>query len=330
MSATLISTFFNGDTTNESVTAIEQTLLSIYRKYDGMSYGNYEPSNTAAPNVLAGSALVVNQSLYRFETVDAINVLNIDGSTTALAEASDGDYYIVAVVGVDSKCTVYARLCSSVSVAYNTGYNGWYITATQQRVLGGFTKSGSVFNYKWRYQLNGSANEETEYNYRQYSDGLSAKLKVNSDSITIYSTSTPAQYATDIVPFATVEVKYPCYAAITANTAPYARTMIGNNSATAQTMCRYVATLLADDGSELAIAGETTLLAFGDSTSCLMLLPGKYTIKAYTSESTRTVSTTTQGRGGAVTQTKVYTSGLRINSLAVNLRNRLGAPIGKY
>lgn len=222
MAGTLISTFYNGDTTTNSLTAIQQTMLRTDRSYDGIVFGNYVKGNTDMLNVLAGSSITVNMNCFTWSAAESILLLNANGTTSSMDNAGAAEYFIVAVINADKTCTVYARLASSVTITGNPNYSGWYITNTQQRVLGGVTKSASgTYIRKWRYKpynfSNGSPDER--YN-RDYLDGLVTDLSVNTKPTIIYESNTVTGYNThsSVVNITTdFTLTHPCKLWLTAN-----------------------------------------------------------------------------------------------------------------
>ena len=321
MAGTLISKVVNGENGVTSFTNLQQSFLVMLRSYDGMLYGNYEPGNTSMLNVLSESVIAVNYNLYKWSAAQAISVRAIDGAVTDIGSAADGAYYLVAVVGADSVCTIYAMLCSAVSVAANASYAGWYISGTAIRVLGGFTKSGTSYVRKWRYQMpNGFANEATDYNFRVYTDGYEGKTLINKDPIVVYSSTSDTQHETAAIDIAVFTVTCPCTLHIATSALEW-----GSNY-DHKTSFRYQLTYCEADGTELnVIETRDHIPSSSQATynSIFLLNPGTYKVRFIPFRSAGTYSPSTN-------MPVSYDVKVETKSIVASIRNTYGAIKGTY
>ena len=313
MAGTLISSFWNGDATTNSLTAIQQTLIRLYRTHDAMAFGNFAAGNTSALNVLAGSAVVVNMNYFYFGAAEDIAVLNADGSTTALPSAASGNYYLVANINADKTCTIYARLVSSVTVADNPVFGGIYVVNTQQRVLGGFTWTGSSHTNKWRYK---EKDVFGQY-YRQYADGLVYLPRINTTSETVIHDGSTTDHTTDEVTIGTVTLN----SQATVCVAVFGRTyFISSYNTSAGTPKAAANIIIRDD--DLYEVGRFSVTFGASQRSYWVAVPGctqgrTYTVKMEFSTSRESVS---NGMGSS--GTNVY--GARITDIAVRVKDKIG------
>lgn len=323
MAGTLISKIVNGEDGTTSFTNLQQSFLVMLRDYDGMLYGNYAPGNTGMLNVLAESVIGVNYNLYKWADAQTISKRNVDGSTSDIRSAADGAYYLVAVVGADSICTIYAMLCSAVTVAANASYAGWYITGTTVRVLGGFTKTGASYVRKWRYQVaNGYANESQDYNYRIYADGYEGKTLINKDLVSVYSSNTDTQHETTPVDIAAFITTCPCTFHMVTSALEW-----GSNYEHAHSTLFRVQLIYCDaDGSELTVLetrDHIITAAQANYNSVFLLLPGAYKVRFVPLRSSGTYSPSTNA-------TVAYDVKVETKSIVASIRNTYGAIKGTY
>lgn len=314
MAGTLISSFWNGDATTNSLTAIQQTLIRLYRTHDAMAFGNFAAGNTSALNVLAGSAVVVNMNYFYFGAAEDISVLNADGSTTALPSAASGNYYLIANINADKTCTIYARLVSSVTVADNPVFGGIYVVNTQQRVLGGFLWDGVFHRNKWRYK----AQDVYGQYYREYADGLVWIPRVNGAKNTIASVSSSTDHTTDTTTVGSTTLEHQSTIEVSVTGVAY---IISAFNSAAGTRTAPAKIIISDNDG--AMVGYFSVTFGADSETYVVAVPsctqGKtYTAKVSCSTSKELVGNTYGGGSG------YNTYGVRTTNMTLKVKDKIG------
>lgn len=243
-----------------------------------MCYGNFEAGNTSALNVLAQSAISVNYNIYKWTVAEPILLLSSDGSTSNIeTSGGGGDYYIVAVVNANSECSVYARLSSDVTISWSADYGGWYITGTQVRVLGGFTK-GNGFTRKWRYQTSGPSAERRDYSLRVFADGIEHDAIINHSPLSLYSASGTVSHQTTPVDLVTFDAACPSRLVVPITAASYGDGS-GNGYVTSYDI---VLIALTQEGAELGVIATETFSAGASSltqNAVFAVNPGRHKIR---------------------------------------------------
>ena len=178
-SSAAVNTFRNGDTSIENFTSMQQTIIQVLRDKDNFDLYNFEYGNTAAPGIVSGSIVGVNYVLYPFNSTELALYLAPDGTEADASSAPDGEYVIIfkpSVIGGVGYCAMYVYPFAEGQIVYNSAYGHYVVSGTQNRVVGGVTKSGASWTKKWIYQLNGSSEESTtvarpDPTVRIYNDG---------------------------------------------------------------------------------------------------------------------------------------------------------------
>lgn len=323
MSAALISKIVNGENNVTSFTNLQQSFLQLMRSHDGVMLGNYAAGNTDMLNVLAESVVAVNYNLYKWSSAQTISVRAADGTVTEVGTAADGEYYLVAVVGADSACTMYAMPCSAVTVAANTSYAGWYIPGTQHRVVGGFVKAGAAYTRKWRYQVTHDySNETPDFNRRVFADGNEWKANVNREPISIYTNATQTQHVSTPVDVKTFTVTCPCNLHVATNALEW-----GENYGNVHRASISYSVIYCDSaGNEIAeyASRAFTLSPVASAyNGVIPLTPGTYKLRMTPERNTGTFSPGTN-------MTVFYDVKAQTNSINVYVRDAYATPKGSY
>lgn len=141
-----ISNFLIGDPSQANISAIMLTLQHSYSGRGLFRIRNFD--NTGIPGLMAGAVLDVAGSLYLEETELVCQYRNGTGEILNIASAPDGQYHMIAIPSADS---VIIAAVSGLSPVFDTDYGAFYENGTANRVLGGFTKTGSSYSTKWAY-----------------------------------------------------------------------------------------------------------------------------------------------------------------------------------
>lgn len=264
-SSAAINTFRNGDTSIENFTSMQQTIIQVLRDKDNFDLYNFEYGNTAAPGIVSGSIVGVNYVLYPFNSTELALYLATDGMQADASSAPDGEYVIIfkpSVIGGVGYCTMYVYPFAEGQIVYNSAYGHYVVSGTQNRVVGGVTKSGASWTKKWIYQLNGSSEESTtvarpDPTVRIYNDGADIyfrRIRAYVPGIvgTPISNYTPtASEASAGYINQTIELKYKCILQIWvkyAATPQWKRASIGEADS---------------DGHDVSLFGDNTVLGIG-------------------------------------------------------------------
>lgn len=316
MAGTLISKIVNGEDNSTSFTNLQQSMLMLMRSHDGMTFGNFVKGNTAMLNVLAQSSVSVNYNVYKWTVAETILFLAANGSTSSMDSAVAAEYLLIAVVNAESQCAIYARIASEITVVGSELYGGWYVSGTQHRVLGGFTKtSEGTYERKWRYQISRDfANEAGEYNYRAFADGIELSSIINHDHVSVYSTTAQVQHDTTPVTLFTVNLKATARLVVEINSQSYGTT----NGKTARPSYSLSLVALSQNGDEIdAVASKSATVDSGIASGRLALFnlfPGNYKMVFH--------PTNTVASGGNLR--------IQTNSMVAYLTDIFGVPKGTY
>lgn len=142
------SDFIIGDDSSYNLSSFLECLQKTYAGvgiYDLMNF-----SNTGIPGIKAGAVVDVQGTLYVLDADTQAVYRDSGGTVSALSGAPDGDYYL-ALIDAGETVTIAALLISATTIARSAAYAGYYETGTTNRILGGFTKTGTSYSAKWRY-----------------------------------------------------------------------------------------------------------------------------------------------------------------------------------
>lgn len=322
MAGTLISKIVNGEDNSTSFTNLQQSFLQMLRSYDAVLLGNYASGNTSAVNVLANSVLGVNYNLYRWVEAQTISARASDGSLSDLDAATNGDYYLVAIVGSDSTCAMYA-MAGATSVEYNPAFGGWYVSGTQHRVIGGFSKVGTVYSRKWRYQVpNDSGNEAISFSLRLFADGIEGILNTNHGAISLYSNTTATDHTTTPVNFADFSASCPSRLVVPITAYAYGT----NYNSLYSTSYTVELIALTQSGSELGVVASRDFVcgpSAATKNAVFSINPGRYKVRFSPKHFTSTYS----GTGGTGANISLY---VHTSSIQAYLTDIYGCPKGSY
>ena len=142
------SDFIIGDDSSYNLSSFLECLQKTYAGvgiYDLMNF-----SNTGIPGIKAGAVVDVQGTLYVLDADTQAVYRDSGGTVSALSGAPDGEYYL-ALIDAGETVTIAALMISATTIARSAAYAGYYETGTTNRILGGFTKTGTSYSAKWRY-----------------------------------------------------------------------------------------------------------------------------------------------------------------------------------
>ena len=178
MGFTRKSDFIIGDDSTYNLSSFLECLQKTYAGvgiYDLMNF-----SNTGIPGLKAGAIIDVQGTLYVLDADTQAVYRDAGGTVSALSGAPDGEYYL-ALIDAGETVTIAALLISATTIARSSSYAGYYETGTTNRIIGGFTKTGTSYTAKWRYQ------------YQTHEDSY---VKVTSDGVYLTANDVSADVMT--------------------------------------------------------------------------------------------------------------------------------------
>lgn len=201
MGFTRKSDFIIGDDSTYNLSSFLECLQKTYAGvgiYDLMNFGN-----TGIPGLKAGAIIDVQGTLYVLDADTQAVYRDSGGTVSELSGAPDGDYYL-ALIDASETVTIAALLISETFMTRISSYAGYYETGTANRIIGGFTKTGSSYTAKWRYQ------------YHAHEDSY---VKVTSEGVFLTANDIAVQTsiisdhlrARQIIPYGDIEAPYTDY-----------------------------------------------------------------------------------------------------------------------